>query len=55
MNGNLRSYETNFGTRFWRDHPYQWVGKAEAESLLGCSEPDFTLASEEEIIEWYAI
>lgn len=51
------TYTTEQGTRFFRDHPFQWVGKDESEHLLSLPETGFVhfvSATIEDVEDYYA-
>lgn len=48
------SFETSEGTKFWKDHPFQWVSNAEADELKGRTFPEFVVATVEQVEDYYA-
>lgn len=50
------SYETSTGTKFWKDHPFQWIPEDEADFLLSIKSPvvEFSAATIEDVEDYYA-
>jgi hypothetical protein len=52
------TYTTELGTCFFKDHPFKWVDREEADFLLGLPEEGYVFfmkASKEEVEDYYAL
>jgi hypothetical protein len=47
------SYRTSGGTKFYRDHPFQYVPVEEVDWVLSLTQPVFRLAKLEEVEDYY--
>lgn len=48
------SYTTTEGVRFWNKHPFQWVEEGESVQLLQLTQPEFYIATKEQVEDYYS-